>query len=108
MARSCLAASSHARACMTASINLRRQVEVDDLPGPDFTIYSNDEPKLETQEEASPGKQTEKIGYSYDGPFAIKVNGAPDDAEVETGRGLACRAYADHYWSITLRCDANP
>lgn len=112
---------------MTVSINLRRKVDVDDIPGPDFTTYSTEEPKFEngqstfaapvlneTSKDGEPPCVDEgKIEYSYDSSFAIYSNneGVYRKRRVkhnptQIGRGLACKAYAGRYWSITLRSDA--
>jgi type II/IV secretion system protein len=103
---------------MTASSNLRRKVKVSDIPGPDFTVYSTDEPESDSQPSSpvatqpsgngkgQPGSPPPKNPDSYDGSFAIHTTDANGNSIVETGRGLACPAYAGNYWSITLRCDA--
>lgn len=93
---------------MTTSINLRRKVEVDHIPGTDFTIYLTDEPDLENPPPSSapPVEQIKKSDFSYDGSVAIQSTDENGQAIIETGRGLACRAYAGNYWSVTLRCDA--
>jgi Type II/IV secretion system protein len=103
---------------MSVSINSRRRIEVDDVPGPDFTTYTKDEPAVEIDplqvaeavfgggaesDPRAPAKDPEAKTYSYDGSFAIIRNVSPP-VDSETGRGLACRAYAERYWSITLRC----
>src|SRR5262249_6398564 len=106
---------------MTTPTKLRRKVSVDCILGPDFTVYSTDEPELEnatqssseaalteTSESSKPQPQTEtKIDvYSYDGSFAIHTLDDQGRPITETGRGLASQAFAGSYWSITLRCDA--
>ena len=78
---------------MTASSNSRLPVQVDDIPGPDFTIYSKGSPAGVT-------------GRSYDGSFSIFRKGVPGNQAGETARGLTCPAYGGAYWSTTLRCDA--
>lgn len=100
---------------MTASPNLRRKVKVDDIPGPDFTVYSTDEPESDGKPaqaiqasdngKGQPAPEARKSSDSYDGSFAIHTTDAEGNPITETGRGLACRAYAGNYWSTTLRCD---
>src|SRR5687768_13515736 len=89
---------------MTASTNSRRKVEVEDIPGPDFTTYCKEEPELETTSVET--EASEPIEFSYDGSFAIHRKNGLEGETIKTGRGLACRAYARGYWSVTLRCDA--
>ncbi|HKG48620.1 MAG TPA: ATPase, T2SS/T4P/T4SS family [Pyrinomonadaceae bacterium] len=77
---------------MTSPDILPRSVDVDDLPGPDFTTY------LPIQSETTPNEG--KL-YSQDGSVDIVHGGTNIN-----GRGLICRAYRDSYWSVTLRSEA--
>jgi hypothetical protein len=77
-----------------------REICVDPIPGPDFTIYRDQKGIHEVLlpddlQDADGGKK-----HSYSGPLWIKREGV---APVY-GRALACRAYANRFWSITLRC----
>ncbi len=75
---------------MTSPDNVPPTVEVDDLPGPDFTTYI---PIDCTTPATDPD--------SHDGAVEI-IHGKTKIV----GRGLKCRAYRNSYWSITLRSDA--
>lgn len=78
---------------MTSSTNPR--ITVEELPGSDFTVYSAEKSSFED------GSQTTSDNYSYDGSFDIAHSKG-----IKTARGVACKAYADTCWSITLRSDA--
>lgn len=91
---------------MIVSINLPRQVLVEEIPGPDFTTYSKDPPSLEVSKQDQFDDDQPKKAESYDGSFAICLKAKAGSEQDQTGRGLACSAYAGNYWSITLRCDA--
>jgi len=106
---------------MTTPSKPRRKMSVDRIPGPDFTVYSTDEPELEdvtqsssetalteTSETSKPQPETETktYAYSYDGSFAILTLDDHGRPNTETGRGLASQAFAGSYWTITLRCDS--
>jgi len=75
----------------------RPTVEVDDIPGPDFTVYSEGPPVGVTVPEG--------LNRSFDGSFSIVNKRMPGQEVCETARGLTCGAYASNYWSTTLRCD---
>jgi hypothetical protein len=77
---------------MTSPDNLPLAVEVDGLPGPDFTTY------LPVYPEPNPNN-----------PEPDSRDGSVEISHGKTkivGRGLKCRAYRNTYWSITLRSDA--
>jgi Tfp pilus assembly pilus retraction ATPase PilT len=93
---------------MTSHRKQRVTIEVDDLPGPDFTTYMVQEPQVfdpipEVNDKQSKIEETEQGKHAHDGSFVIKN---PSDPDTMVARGLACRAYAGTYWSVTLRCDA--
>ena len=109
------------------STNSRRLIEVDNVPGPDFTTYSTEEPGTEPKvpcvsppssdatvagvPQSGESATAKKPNYSHDGSFEIKgsqaeITSPPEPEVTYTGRGLACRAYAGRYWSTTLRSDA--
>lgn len=74
-------------------------VEVDDLPGPDFTTYVDIESAERLKEPRAQPLSSED--FRLEGPFEIKHGDRKTAA-----RGLKCRAYRGAYWSITLRSNA--
>jgi Tfp pilus assembly pilus retraction ATPase PilT len=79
------------------------QIEVNEIPGPDFTTYL---PKQEFEKELV-NHQPDRKGdtkRSHALSFSIRTK-ADKHAPPLHGRGLACSAYGDNFWSITLRCD---
>src|SRR5215203_111466 len=66
-------------------------IKVNDLPGPDFTIY------------LARGHETDEGGSTYSQEESFNITHGKTE---ESGRGLKCLAYRGNYWSLTLRCEA--
>lgn len=76
------------------------QILVEEIPGPDFTTYKDNE--IAFEEELLKDQHQDPRKRSYSGPFQIDAESAQEPVPA---RGLACRSYRNHVWSITLRCE---
>ena len=77
---------------MNSPDNLPLTVEVDGLPGPDFTTYI----PIDTGPDPNKPEPPSREGSVEITHGKTKI----------VGRGLKCRAYRNSYWSVTLRSDA--
>lgn len=77
-----------------------RKIDIAQIPRPDFTIYKNKSGIKEVlqADDLQDDKGSKK--YSYSGPLRINHS----KGKLVESRALACRAYRDQFWSITLRC----
>jgi hypothetical protein len=82
-------------------------VPVNEIPGPDFTVYlerSFENNFLESeQDRKGQQKKEKKEAFSY--PCSVRIKNRKTKALI-SGRALACRAYSGKLVSITLRCEA--
>ena len=81
------------------------RIEVDRIPGPDFTIYKTRHEFQDLLNKHYPELKDEgKHSYALSVSIEAKAGKGPPKGPIHA-RGLASLAYGGNLWSITVRCD---